>query len=81
VVNEWHTGNAASDGAKYRGWILGHFIDADESPERSTKDLEVKWGIHPAGEAGPEWTNGEQRTTLLLLVRDAFGSTFPLVTV
>jgi D-lyxose ketol-isomerase len=72
VASEWHTGNAAEDGAQYRGWILGHFINANESPERSTKDLEVLWGIHPTGDARNEWTTGEQRTTLLLLVQGRF---------
>jgi mannose-6-phosphate isomerase-like protein (cupin superfamily) len=72
VASEWHAGNAAKDGAKYRGWIVGHFIDSEEGPERSTKDLEVKWGVHPSGEARTDWTVGERRSTLLLLVEGRF---------
>jgi hypothetical protein len=39
---------------------------------RSTKDVEVKWGIHPAGDTRPEWTKGDQLTAMLLLVQGKF---------
>jgi hypothetical protein len=64
-------GNAADDGGETRGWILGHFIDSAEGV-RSSKDVEVKWGIHPAGEKRAAWTSGDQRTTLVLLVSGHF---------
>ena len=67
----WHSGNAEEDGREYRGWILGHFIDPDEGV-RSSKDVEVKWGIHPTGEKRHEWTADDQRTTLVLLVEGNF---------
>lgn len=67
----WHSGNAAEDGRETRGWLLGHFIDPAQGV-RSTKDVEVKWGIHPAGDRRPEWTSDDQRTTLLLLVEGNF---------
>jgi quercetin dioxygenase-like cupin family protein len=51
--------------------LLGHFIDPSQGV-RSTKDVEVKWGVHPAGDKRPEWTSDEKRTTLLLLVQGAF---------
>lgn len=41
------TGNAASEGENNRGWLLGHF--REPGPHHSI-DIEVKWGIHPAGE-------------------------------
>ena len=72
----WHNGNAAEDGRERRGWILGHFIDPSEGV-RSSKDVEIKWGIHPAGDKRPEWTADDQRTTLVLLVRETSGSTSP----
>ncbi|RRO20009.1 signal peptidase I [Saccharopolyspora rhizosphaerae] len=73
VVNRnWHHGNAAEDGSETRGWLLGHFIDPTEGGVRSTKDLEVKWGAHPAGDKRPEWTTDDQRTTMLLLVEGHF---------
>lgn len=67
----WYSGNAAQDGRDTRGWLLGHFIDPAESV-RSSKDVEVKWGIHPAGEKRAEWTADDQRTTLVLLVKGSF---------
>jgi quercetin dioxygenase-like cupin family protein len=67
----WHSGNAAEDGRATRGWLLGHFIDPAEGV-RSSKDVEVKWGIHPAGDERPEWTADDQRTTLVLLVQGNF---------
>lgn len=71
MSRNWHHGNAAQDGGDTRGWILGHFIDPAEGV-RSTKDLEVKWGVHQAGEKRPEWTNDDQRTTMLLHVEGHF---------
>jgi quercetin dioxygenase-like cupin family protein len=71
VTRNWHQGNAAEDGRETRGWLLGHFIDPAQGV-RSTKDLEVKWGVHPAGEKRPDWTADDQRTTLVLLVEGHF---------
>jgi quercetin dioxygenase-like cupin family protein len=67
----WSSGNAAEDGRETRGWLVGHFIDPAEGV-RSTKDVEVKWGIHPAGDERTEWTADDQRTTLVLLVQGNF---------
>jgi quercetin dioxygenase-like cupin family protein len=67
----WYSGNAAEDGRDTRGWLLGHFIDPAEGV-RSSKDVEVRWGIHPAGHERPEWTADDQRTTLVLLVKGTF---------
>lgn len=67
----WYSGNAADDGAERRGWILGHFMDPSAG-ERSTDTLEVKWGIHKAGEQRTEWVTGDKRTTLVLLVQGRF---------
>lgn len=68
---DWYQGNAADDGRDNRGWILGHFIDNSEGV-RSTKDVEVKWGIHPAGDQRPDWATDDQRTTMVLLVAGKF---------
>lgn len=70
-MSSWYRGNAADDGRDTRGWLIGHFID-NSADVRSTKDVEIKWGIHPAGEKRTEWTRGDQRTTLLLLVEGNF---------
>jgi quercetin dioxygenase-like cupin family protein len=71
VSADRYHGNAADDGRDNRGWILGHFIESSEDV-RSTRDVEVKWGIHPAGEKRPEWTTGDHRTTMVLLVTGNF---------
>lgn len=69
MADNWYQGNAAVDSAEYRGWLLGHFIDPGTGGVRSTDALEVKWGIHPAGQERPGgWTTGEDRSTLLLLI-------------
>lgn len=67
----WRSGNASEIGAERRGWILGHFIDPAEGV-LSSKNVEVKWGVHPAGERRAEWTSDDQRTTLLLMVQGNF---------
>ncbi len=67
----WYHGNAAEDGQETRGWIFGHFIDPAKGV-RSSKDVEVKWGIHPAGEKRTEWTADDQRTTLVVMVHGNF---------
>jgi hypothetical protein len=69
-ASNWHVGNAETDGADRRGWLIGHFIPPDDI--RMSKDVEVKWGIHPAGEQRDDWQGDEYRTTVLLLVRGRF---------
>ena len=71
MSENWHRGNAEQDGRETRGWILGHFIDSSEGV-RSSKDVEVKWGIHPPGDKRHEWTADDQRTTLVLLITGNF---------
>jgi quercetin dioxygenase-like cupin family protein len=70
--NTWHTGNAADEAGQYRGWMVGHFIDPENGVVRKTRALEVKWGIHPAGQKRPEWTEGEDRSTLVIMVSGRF---------
>ena len=67
----WYHGNAAEDGQQTRGWLLGAFIDPAEGV-RSSKDVEVKWGIHPLGDKRAEWTADDQRTTMVVLVEGTF---------
>ena len=71
MAEKWHVGNANIDGESTRGWLLGHFIGEADDP-RATTAVEVKWGIHPAGEGRDGWATDEQRTTMLVLVRGRF---------
>ena len=72
MSDNWHSGNAADESSDYRGWLVGHFIDPKSGPVRQTTNLEVKWGIHPAGEKRHAWTEGEERSTLVILVSGTF---------
>lgn len=71
VSANWHSGNAEEDGIATRGWLLGHFIDPAEGI-RSSRDVEVKWGIHPPGDKRAEWTADDKRTTLVILISGNF---------
>jgi hypothetical protein len=68
---DWLCGGAAEDSRDMRGWLLGHFIKSSEGI-RSSKNVEVKWGVHPSGDKRAGWTYGERRTTLVLLVQGNF---------
>lgn len=71
MATNWYSGNAGEDSTETRGWLLGHFITPPEDV-RSTEDVEVKWGVHSAGEKRADWTADDQRTTLVLLVQGHF---------
>ena len=66
MTGKWHHGNAVEDGRAARGWLAGHFIDPGSV--RSSPDVEVKWAIHPLGDTRAGWTDGEQRTTMVIQV-------------
>ena len=70
MTGNWHHGNAIEDGRATRGWLSGHFIDPGSV--RSSKDVEVKWAIHPQGDTRASWTSGEQRTTMIILIDGRF---------
>jgi hypothetical protein len=70
-ADAWHSGNAYTEAPEYRGWLLGHFIKPDDDV-RATRDLEIKWGVHPAGQQREAWTVDETRSTVLILVRGRF---------
>ena len=69
-AKNWRVGNAQTDGADRRGWFVGHFIDPEDI--RMSKDVEIKWGAHQAGEERPGWQTDEYRTTVLLLITGRF---------
>ena len=64
-------GNAKEEGVKSGGWFLGHFITPEDDP-RSTEDLEVKWGVHQAGDSRTEWAVNNQAATLSILIHGEF---------
>jgi hypothetical protein len=69
--------NASDDGAgETRGWFDGHFLQP-ATTLRCTEAVEVKWGVHPAGESRSSMAKGTAATTLSLLVSGAFRVSFP----
>jgi hypothetical protein len=62
MADNWHVGNATDEADEHRGWLLGHFMaEPGGQSIRTTSALEVKWGIHPAGQERPAWTSGLRR--------------------
>lgn len=70
-----YVGNAAVDGVTDAGWLLGHFKPPGDV--RHSTEVEVKWGVHPAGETRSRWATAERRTALLVLVSGAFRIELP----
>lgn len=64
------TGNAARDGDAYRGWFVGQFMPED-SPLKNN-DVEVKWGIEPAGRTKAGAGVNRVGKTLTILVSGTF---------
>jgi hypothetical protein len=69
-------GNAQVEGANRWGWFFGHFITPTNDP-RSTSTLEVKWGVHQAGDGRSEWAMNAQATTVSILIKGRFRLQFP----
>lgn len=70
-----YTGKATPDAAADRGWLLGHFKEPGDP--RHSEDVEIKWGVHPKGEARERWVTGERRTALQVLISGRFRLEFP----
>lgn len=83
------TGNAAVDGAGFRGWFVGDLgawngMAAGSVLERfgprATGAVEVKWGVHAAGESRPGgWAEPDGSFALSVLVSGAFEVEFERV--
>jgi len=69
-------GNAQVEGASRWGWFIGHFVTPAEDP-RSTSIVEVKWGVHQAGEGRSQWSMNAEATTLSILIEGRFRLQFP----
>ena len=69
-------GNTQVEGASRRGWFLGHFITPTDDP-RFTTDIELKWGVHKAGDGRSQWATNVEATTLSILIKGRFRLQFP----
>jgi hypothetical protein len=71
-------GNAGTDGSLFKGWFVGDLnqwateVDAAAFGLRESSIVEMKWGVHRAGETRPEWAPCSNKSTLSLLVRGKF---------
>ena len=70
------SGNAYVDGARQRGWFIGHFLESSHDL-RSTAPIEVKWSIHRTGEEKSLWGVSKKATTLCVLLKGRISLLFP----
>jgi hypothetical protein len=81
MADSWYIGNADDDADQHRGWLVGYFVDPAHGAVRVSDDVEVKWGVHQAGDQRAEWTSDDQRTTVLMLISGRFRLDLTLDTV
>jgi hypothetical protein len=70
------SGNASVDGARQRGWFIGHFLESTYDL-RSTSSIELKWSIHRTGEEKSLWGVSKKATTLCVLLKGRISLLFP----
>jgi hypothetical protein len=72
------TGNAGADSAPFKGWFMGDLNrwapgnDVAAFGLRQSSMVEMKWGVHRAGETRPEWAPCSNKSSLSVLVRGQF---------
>jgi hypothetical protein len=74
VAEEIYVGNVMSDTAA-RGWLLGHFMAPGDA--RHSEAVEIKWGVHPAGEQRSGWVTDDPRSILSVLISGRFRIDLP----
>jgi hypothetical protein len=70
-----YVGSAPADAPANHGWLLGHFLPGDDP--RHSDDIEIKWGIHPAGDERAQWVTEDHRTAAILLISGRFRIDLP----
>jgi hypothetical protein len=71
----FYVGNAVIDQIRDSGWFVGQFVPPELGLRHQT-DVEVKWGVHPDGEARPQpWAN-DHATTISVLIRGSLRVAF-----
>ena len=87
LADKLTVGNAAEDSTEFRHWLVGDIeswkssrsnpVDLQHIGLRNTKDLEIKWGVHPAGEVRPGgWTGSSGKCGISILLRGRFVISF-----
>jgi hypothetical protein len=63
----YYHGNASADQVRGSGWFIGQFVPPELGLRHQTA-VEVKWGLHPDGDARPQpWANGNGATIAVLI--------------
>lgn len=75
-MKDIYIGNTFDEGKanERRGWFIGHFMP-EGLPQ--TRDVEVKWGTHPAHDEKTSCGVNATATTLSLLIEGQFVLKFP----
>ena len=87
MLDKLTVGNAAKDSEEFRHWLVGDIeswkssrsnpVDLPRMGLRNTKDLEIKWGVHPAGEIRPAgWAPSSGKRGISILLHGRFVITF-----
>jgi hypothetical protein len=72
------TGKAGADGHDFGGWLVGNLSgwSAAKAPRdfglRQSSAVEIKWGVHRAGEKRNSWAGCSEQRTLSVLVSGKF---------
>ena len=67
-------GNAHVD--QDRGWFIGQFMGPEQGL-RKRDDIEIKWGVHPAGDVRANgWSLNRTSTTISILIEGSFIALF-----
>ena len=70
------TGNTNQESKKYKGWIVGHFLEQESILKN--KDVEVKW-INRKKEQIKEGTQKDCDGTIAILISGKYKTTFPTI--
>ncbi len=70
------TGNAALTGRSHGGWFVGSFL-SNEAGIRHTDAVEMKWGLHMAGDVRTDVNDRAGMHSLAILVTGVFIIEFP----
>jgi hypothetical protein len=80
-------GNATEDSDEFRHWLVGDIetwtssrsnpVDLARVGLRNTQDLEIKWGVHTAGELRQGgWVGSQGKRAISILLRGRFVVSF-----
>lgn len=73
-ISDITVGNASED--QDHGWFIGQFV-RQEHGLRKRHDIEIKWGVHPAGDIRANgWSLNRTSTTISILIEGSLVALF-----